>query len=200
VRLVDVSVPLATYTGWGLRSGVWANDGCESSGQFIPFPKTANDRATSGDPRPSVAERYPTFDAYDSPVISSMNAMIQQRFLLCEDANSELGRLRQNGVTRGVRNPPASFSAYSFPLANISSITPSQPTLWPPNGKMVSETISVATPDTCNVSCNIVGVSGTDGANSSDWQVTGPLNVRTRTVASTRCRCNAPIRAAALRR
>jgi hypothetical protein len=45
---------------------------------------------------------------------------------------------------------------------------------------MVSETISVATPDTCNVSCNIVGVSGTDGANSSDWQVTGPLNVSLR--------------------
>src|SRR6184192_18978 len=59
VRLVDVTVPLATYTGWGLRSGVWANDGCESSGQFIPFPTTTAVRTSTGDPRPAVAERYP---------------------------------------------------------------------------------------------------------------------------------------------
>ncbi len=37
VRLPDVTVPLATYTGWALRSGPQANDGCESSGQYIPF-------------------------------------------------------------------------------------------------------------------------------------------------------------------
>ncbi|MGB8436625.1 MAG: alpha/beta hydrolase domain-containing protein, partial [Burkholderiales bacterium] len=36
VRLPDVTVPLATYTGWALRAGTWANDGCEGSGQFIP--------------------------------------------------------------------------------------------------------------------------------------------------------------------
>ena len=37
IRLPELTVPLATYTGWGLRSGVWANDGCEASGQYIPF-------------------------------------------------------------------------------------------------------------------------------------------------------------------
>ena len=88
VRLPDVTVPLATYTGWGLRSGAQANDGCESSGQFIPFPTTAAARAATGDPRPSVAERYPTFDAYDNQVKAAMNAMIQDRTLLCEDGNA----------------------------------------------------------------------------------------------------------------
>src|SRR6185312_14885386 len=34
IRLPELVVPLATYTGWGLRSGVWANDGCEASGQY----------------------------------------------------------------------------------------------------------------------------------------------------------------------
>ncbi len=29
VRLVDVTVPLATYTGWALRAGPQADDGCE---------------------------------------------------------------------------------------------------------------------------------------------------------------------------
>ena len=51
-----------------------------------------------------------------------MNGMIQDRLLLCEDGNSELARLRQAGVTRGVPNPPASFAAYSFPLANSSAL------------------------------------------------------------------------------
>ena len=37
VRLPDVTVPLATYTGWALRRGAQANDGCEAAGQFIPF-------------------------------------------------------------------------------------------------------------------------------------------------------------------
>ena len=37
VRLPDVTVPLATYTGWALRAGAQANDGCEGAGQMIPF-------------------------------------------------------------------------------------------------------------------------------------------------------------------
>ena len=40
VRLVDVTVLLATYTGWALRAGPQADDGCEGSGQMTPFPKT----------------------------------------------------------------------------------------------------------------------------------------------------------------
>jgi len=180
LKLVDVTVPLATYTGWALRRGAWANDGCEGSGQNIPFAPTQAARLATGDPRPSVAERYPTFDAYDKQVIAAMNIMIQDRTLLCEDGNSELARLRQNGVTRGVPNPPASFAAYSFPLAN-SSIAPSQNTLWPPNGKMVPVSLAVKAPDTCgNISCNIVKVTGPDGATASDWEVTGPMSANLR--------------------
>jgi hypothetical protein len=40
IRLPDVTVPLATYTGWSLRGGAHANDGCEEAGQVIAFPKT----------------------------------------------------------------------------------------------------------------------------------------------------------------
>ena len=62
IRLPELTVPLATYTGWGLRSGVWANDGCEASGQYIPFKSTKAERDAAGDPRPSVQERYPSFE------------------------------------------------------------------------------------------------------------------------------------------
>jgi len=179
LKLVDVSVPLATYTGWALRAGVWANDGCEGSGQSIAFPRTAADRIATGDPRPSVAERYPAFDDYDTKVKSAMNAMIQDRTLLCEDGASELQRLRTTGVTRGVPNPPASFAPYSFALAN-SSVNASPGALWPPNGKMVPVSLGVNAPDTCNVSCNITQVTGTDGAASGDWQITGPMTANLR--------------------
>ena len=179
LKLPDVTVPLATYTGWALRRGAQANDGCEGSGQWIPFATTAAARAASGDPRPSVAERYPTFANYDGQIITAMNQMIQDRTLLCEDSASELQRLRNLGVSRGVPNPPASFAPYSFALAN-SSAAPSQATLWPPNGKMVPVSVALSAPDTCNVSCNISGITGTDGAGAGDWQITGALTANLR--------------------
>jgi hypothetical protein len=107
VRLADVTVPLATYTGWALRSGPQANDGCESSGQFIPFPKTQGARLASGDPRLSVQERYPTFATYQSQVRRALDRMVRQRLFLCEDADAEQRRLYANGVALGVPAPQA---------------------------------------------------------------------------------------------
>jgi len=103
VRLPDVTVPLATYTGWALRRGVHANDGCEAAGQFIPFAKTEGERGS--DPRPSVAARYPTFAAYHAKVRGALNDMVSDRLLLCEDAGTEETRLMRAGITRGVPPP-----------------------------------------------------------------------------------------------
>ena len=110
VRLVDVTVPLATYTGWGLRSGPQASDGCESTGQFVAFAKTPADRVTPNgiDPRPSVLERYPTFSDYYSKVVNALNDMTSNRLLLCEDVATELNRLSNAGVAAGV--PPREAS------------------------------------------------------------------------------------------
>jgi hypothetical protein len=103
VRLPDVTVPLATYTGWALRRGVHANDGCEAAGQFIPFAKTAADRGV--DPRPSVAERYQTFGDYHRKIVRAVEDMVKDRLLLCEDVEAQLTRLVQAGLTRGVPGP-----------------------------------------------------------------------------------------------
>jgi hypothetical protein len=111
VRLADVSVPLATYTGWALRSGPQANDGCESSGQFIPFAKTKAERQASGDPRLSVQERYPTFAHYQHEVRRALDRMVRQRLFLCEDAAAEQTRLYANGVALGVPAPQAGLPA-----------------------------------------------------------------------------------------
>ena len=107
VRLPDVRVPLATYTGWALRSGAWANDGCEASGQFIPFAATEAARVAAGDPRASVEARYPSFAVYHGKVRAALNDLVKERFLLCEDAGPEETRLLRAGFTRGVPGAPA---------------------------------------------------------------------------------------------
>jgi len=86
IRLPRVSVPLATYTGWALRSGPQANDGCESAGQFIPFAKTPAERLASGDPRLSAAERYGTYGNYNFAVSLAVKRMVANRTLLQADA------------------------------------------------------------------------------------------------------------------
>src|SRR5438876_5539484 len=105
VRLPDVTVPLATYTGWALRRGAQASDGCEAAGQFIPFAKTEADRVKTNDPRPSVEARYKTFADYHGKVRSALERMVSDRLLLCEDAGTEEARLMQAGITRGVPAP-----------------------------------------------------------------------------------------------
>jgi Alpha/beta hydrolase domain len=105
VRLPDVTVPLATYTGWALRRGAQADDGCEAAGQYILFPKTKADRKASGDPRRSVEERYPSFDKYYKQVRRSVDNMVKDRLLLCEDADGQIARLVNAGLAAGVPTP-----------------------------------------------------------------------------------------------
>jgi hypothetical protein len=168
-----------TYTGWAYRRGVWANDGCEGSGQSVAFAPTLAARQANGDPRPSVAERYPTFGDYDGKVITAMNQLVRDRLLLCEDGASELQRLRTLGAARGVPNPPATFAPYSFDLA-ATSVAGSPAQLWPANGKMVPASVVVSSVDNCSATCKIVSVSGNDGATAKDWEITGDLTVKLR--------------------
>src|SRR6516162_2846347 len=105
IRLPELTVPLATYTGWGLRSGVWANDGCEASGQYIPFKKTAAERMAADDPRPSVEERYPSFAMYRSAVMRAIDDLVRNRFMLCDDTAAVYTRLLQAGLDAGVPAP-----------------------------------------------------------------------------------------------
>ncbi len=88
VRFPDVAVPLATYTGYGFRaSGFAGPDLCDASGQAIPFPKTRADRAATGDPRPSLEERYPTHQGYIDQVRAAAEALARDHLLLQEDVD-----------------------------------------------------------------------------------------------------------------
>jgi hypothetical protein len=83
VRLPEVAVPVATYTGWALRAD--GLDGCDAAGQKIAFAKTKAERLAAGDPRPSLEERYADHAAYVSAVTRAAQALKAERFLLDED-------------------------------------------------------------------------------------------------------------------
>jgi hypothetical protein len=84
VRIPEVAVPVATYTGWALRAD--GLDGCDAAGQKIAFAKTKAERLAAGDPRPSLEERYADHAAYVSAVTRAAQALKAERFLLDEDA------------------------------------------------------------------------------------------------------------------
>jgi len=90
IRLPEVQVPLATYTGWALRAGPQSEDGCEGSGQYIPFPKTKADRIASGDPRLSIEERYGNVETYASQLQSAIDSLVKAGYLLPVDSEATL--------------------------------------------------------------------------------------------------------------
>ncbi len=99
VRLPDVAVPVATYTGWNLRRTP-PQEGCDAAGSFIAFARTKAERLASGDPRLSLQERYPDHDAYARAVAASATALVSQRLLLQEDADRYTQAARDSTVGR----------------------------------------------------------------------------------------------------
>ena len=59
---------------------------CSNWGQFVPFAKTKTEREKTGDPRLSLAERYPTKQVYVEKIEQAVKALQDQRLLLAEDA------------------------------------------------------------------------------------------------------------------
>jgi hypothetical protein len=100
VRLPDVAVPLATYTGWGLRAGPAAGDGCDAFGQKILFPGTKAEREASGDPRLSIDERYPTHAMYVRKVTHAAQELRHRRLLLEEDVQRYIEEAEASAIGR----------------------------------------------------------------------------------------------------
>jgi hypothetical protein len=87
VRPPEISVPLATYTGWNLRDpSIGAPDqrvAFEAS--FLPFARTAEERQKTGDPRKSIAERYRDREDYLAQFRHAVDELVRQRWILEED-------------------------------------------------------------------------------------------------------------------
>jgi hypothetical protein len=87
VRMPELAVPLATYTGWNLfnaRSG--PTDVLSSmQGSYIPLPRTPADQVRASDPRRSIEDRYRDRERYIGLVSKASMELIDQRFLLADD-------------------------------------------------------------------------------------------------------------------
>jgi len=94
VRLPEISVPLATYTGWSLRDpSIGAPDQRAAMvTSYLPFPKTAAEREKTGDPRKSVAERYSSREDFVRRYTRVLDDLVKQRWILPEDREAVLSR------------------------------------------------------------------------------------------------------------
>jgi len=93
--------PLGTYLGWNVTaSGYHKGRGCGFSGGFIPFARTKEERLATGDPRPSLEERYGTHEAYVAKVRDAAKRLVDQRFLLQEDADRMVREAEDSAVLR----------------------------------------------------------------------------------------------------
>ena len=92
IRLPDIAVPRGTFAGWNLyRHPMPGGELADRDGTFLAFAATR----TADDPRASIAERYPTHDAYATRLQAAVGALQRERLLLVEDADGYLNRDRE---------------------------------------------------------------------------------------------------------
>lgn len=92
IPVPEVTVPLATHTGWNLRHPDigGADQMLYFAGATLPFAKTRGEREKAGDPRPSIAERYRSRDDYLARVREAATALAAAGYLLDEDIDTSL--------------------------------------------------------------------------------------------------------------
>jgi hypothetical protein len=85
IRLPPIAVPLGTHTGWNVYRAQ-PDALADRDGSLIGFARTKADRDAADDPRPSLAERYGTRDAYVARIKAAADALVADRLLLPSDA------------------------------------------------------------------------------------------------------------------
>jgi hypothetical protein len=98
IHLPEVSVPLATYTGWNFRSEKIGgmNQLVALLGSYIPFAQSRAERDAAHDPRASIAERYPTKDAYMDKISGAAAALVKGGYLRQDDVRAIETRAAQH--------------------------------------------------------------------------------------------------------
>ncbi len=97
VKMPEVATPLGTYTGWNPRD---PNTGSpdqlvDFAGSYIPFAKTKAERERSGDPRPSLEEKYASRAHYLGLLSEAGLKLVKGGYLLAEDLPALIERAAQ---------------------------------------------------------------------------------------------------------
>jgi hypothetical protein len=87
VRLPEVVVPIASYTGWNSPDTGPTGEHAlkEFAGSKLPFARTKAERAATKDPRSSIEERYADRAEYERLVREVTTGLVTRRFLLALD-------------------------------------------------------------------------------------------------------------------
>jgi len=94
IRVPEQAVPLATTTGWNFRAERIGNPNTivALTGSYIPFARTKGERSATGDPRPSIEERYKGKDDYLARIRTAAQALVKSGFMLEEDVEGSVQR------------------------------------------------------------------------------------------------------------
>jgi hypothetical protein len=104
IRPMEVAAPIATITGWGVRSaGHREGDLCGLNGSFIPFAQTKAARQATGDPRLSFEERYGDQAGFVKAVEEASRRLVKERFLLPQDAERYIQAAKASTVITPIR-------------------------------------------------------------------------------------------------
>ena len=102
VALLDA--PLGTYLGWNITADgalpFHKDQICDYVGGMIPFARTAAERKTANDPRPSLQERYATHDGYVEAVKKATERAQREGFLLPVDVEALVKAAQDSAVLR----------------------------------------------------------------------------------------------------
>ena len=96
IRLPDLTVPVATYTGWNLRHpdigapGLVIGITGGLAGWVLPFPATPTQRAASGDPRAAISDRYSSRDDYVGKTKKAAQHLAGEGYMLEEDVEDSM--------------------------------------------------------------------------------------------------------------
>ncbi len=94
IRLPHIAVPLGTSTGINVYKDL-PGELCDRDGIYLPFARTRADRDRTGDPRPSLEERYAGRDDYVAKVTAAADALVAARLLLAEDRDRYVAAARE---------------------------------------------------------------------------------------------------------
>jgi len=91
--------PLGTYLGWNITAaGFHQGQVCNYVGGYIPFATTLAERLGTGDPRPSLVERYVNHAGYVAAVTAAANSAYAQGYLLAADRDALIAAAMASSV------------------------------------------------------------------------------------------------------
>ncbi len=88
IRMPELLAPLATYTGWNVRTaGNAIGEGCGMTGSAIPFAVSPQSRAAA-DPRTTLAQLYTGRADYEARFGAAADALVRRGYLGAADARA----------------------------------------------------------------------------------------------------------------